>query len=992
MKSIGRLAELLSLGHCLVTHWIRQSAFVIKKTTIDQPMKIPDSFLPTVFAFALMFATSHGQSVPITPSQFIPGDRSIRLASGDQTVPEIAGGGNMTLAVWQDERALPGSLLVPSFEWETSSDIYAVRIDAKGSLLDGVPIPVTQRAAMQNNPQVVWNGTDWLVLFESVDVNGTGFYYQNSLEAVRVSAAGAVLDPIPIKIRNVTPAGSSWTAASDGTDWVVAFQEGDSNSALDLLRITAAGAVLQGPKVVVPSTYFLRSNLRLAYANGVFLFTWADFSDTKALRFDTGFNVLDPAPFTLVPGHVVTDLTTDGAQFYAVWEQPVAFVDQVTGSRVSTAGVVLDGGGTGVVISKSSSKPDGSTPPFVSWDGTNFRISWPSKSKLAAARVSPAGTVLDPGGILVPGPLSGPTASPGGGKLQVVWSVLQNNEFDTLSAQITAGNVAGRTVPIGIGAPAETRSDAAMGVNGSMIVFRSDVSGADRIMAEPLDQNGRGLTPNPLQLDSGPVSNGPSAPSVAWNGSLYLVTWGNSSGIVAQRLNQDGSLVDSAPFAVMPGFGPTEVSAVGNTFLIIGRQFVNNNPQLIVPVVSRVDGITGAVLDPNGFSVGNSFCVSVSLTAVTDRWLAVFRSNTTHDNPVGSTYGTFINGDGTKSSTFVIYGPSSAPGNAIVDVAVASDGTNALALQSAPLSTTVETDLIGVIVNADGTHRPAVNLTPWMGNQYSPKAVWNGTHYVVVFDDQINRFALFTLNQLDSRSDLFGMRVTADGVKVDPMGFVFSATPTAESWPNVTAGNGLTLLTGSILRNLRFDSYRVGFQFRGTNGNQWPVAVAAAIPDGGDTPLSVIFSSAGSTDLDGTIASYAWDFGDGTTSSSPNPQHTYTSAGNYVAILTVTDNFGTSTSNTVALEVTAPNQKPVAKFIMTPPTGQAPLAVVFTSDGSYDPDGAIGNREWHFSDGGSYFGTTAFHTFTRPGTFTVSLTVFDDRGGSATSVQSIVVQ
>src|SRR4029079_19260177 len=128
--------------------------------------------------------------------------------------------------------------------------------------------------------------------------------------------------------------------------------------------------------------------------------------------------------------------------------------------------------------------------------------------------------------------------------------------------------------------------------------------------------------------------------------------------------------------------------------------------------------------------VRKSCCVSLSLTTVTNRWLAVFRSNTTHDNPVGSTFGTFVNTDGTKSSTFSIYGPSSAPGNGIVEVAVASDGTKALALQSAPVSTTVETYLVGVIVNAAGTHHPAVTLIPWSGNQYSPKAVWNGTHYV----------------------------------------------------------------------------------------------------------------------------------------------------------------------------------------------------------------------------------------------------------------------
>ena len=107
--------------------------------------------------------------------------------------------------------------------------------------------------------------------------------------------------PTPIKIRNVNPAGTSWTVASNGIDWVVAFQEGDSDSALALLRVTAAGSVVQGPTVVVPSTYFLRSNLRLAFTNGVFLFTWAEFSDTQALLFDSNLTVLRAA-YRLVSG------------------------------------------------------------------------------------------------------------------------------------------------------------------------------------------------------------------------------------------------------------------------------------------------------------------------------------------------------------------------------------------------------------------------------------------------------------------------------------------------------------------------------------------------------------------------------------------------------------------------------------------------------------------------------------------------------------------
>jgi PKD repeat protein len=87
----------------------------------------------------------------------------------------------------------------------------------------------------------------------------------------------------------------------------------------------------------------------------------------------------------------------------------------------------------------------------------------------------------------------------------------------------------------------------------------------------------------------------------------------------------------------------------------------------------------------------------------------------------------------------------------------------------------------------------------------------------------------------------------------------------------------------------------------------------------------------------------------------------------------------------------APNILPIAKFIVTPPTGPAPLDVVLTSDESYGPDGAIGNRQWNFSNGGDYFGSTAFHTFESPGTYKVKLTVFDDRGGTGISTQTVVV-
>jgi PKD repeat protein len=85
---------------------------------------------------------------------------------------------------------------------------------------------------------------------------------------------------------------------------------------------------------------------------------------------------------------------------------------------------------------------------------------------------------------------------------------------------------------------------------------------------------------------------------------------------------------------------------------------------------------------------------------------------------------------------------------------------------------------------------------------------------------------------------------------------------------------------------------------------QAPTAAASANPTSGVAPLTVAFSSNGSTDADGTITGYNWNFGDGTANSTEaNPSHVYTSAGTFTAVLTVTDNDGLTGSNSVSITV-----------------------------------------------------------------------------------------
>ncbi|MFT7835863.1 PQQ-dependent sugar dehydrogenase [Saccharothrix sp. BKS2] len=91
-------------------------------------------------------------------------------------------------------------------------------------------------------------------------------------------------------------------------------------------------------------------------------------------------------------------------------------------------------------------------------------------------------------------------------------------------------------------------------------------------------------------------------------------------------------------------------------------------------------------------------------------------------------------------------------------------------------------------------------------------------------------------------------------------------------------------------------------------GNRAPTARAAADRTSGSAPLSVTFSSAGSSDPEGGALAHSWNFGDGTTSTAANPSHTYTANGQYSATLTVTDPGGRSGSATVSISVgnTAP--------------------------------------------------------------------------------------
>jgi PKD repeat protein len=171
-----------------------------------------------------------------------------------------------------------------------------------------------------------------------------------------------------------------------------------------------------------------------------------------------------------------------------------------------------------------------------------------------------------------------------------------------------------------------------------------------------------------------------------------------------------------------------------------------------------------------------------------------------------------------------------------------------------------------------------------------------------------------------------------------------------------------------------------------------PVASFDFSPTEPEKDETVSFNASGSTDSDGTIVNYAWDFGDGSSGTGKTTTHAYGAAGTYTVTLTVTDNDDLTGAHEEDITVIGIDvMKPYADARTSDHTVEVGTTVTCDASGCSDNVGVV-SYEWDFGDGTTGTGVIATHTYTEEGTYTVTLTVRDAAENSDTDTLKITVE
>ncbi|MDC3988516.1 hypothetical protein [Polyangium jinanense] len=338
--------------------------------------------------------------------------------------------------------------------WGRSSGVYAARILSSGVMLDPSPIQVSSLGTYPSGLVGSHDGVNTVFAWADYSPGDSA-----TLLTARLSPAGIPLAPPPGAMLRPDVEGFAVASASVGslvlwTQQSHSFNDVNSGDILGT-RLDPSGAALDDPRIVVSQSADQQFQPSVAFDGTNHVVVWTDdrdfeqgmrWYDIHAARLSPDGTLLDPQSIAVFAGDNVQmqpHAFFDGKNTLVVWGTDLAYPPYnhplaARAARLSAAGVVLDStpielpeyndaasdgaglmfvgasagklhafrvGQDGVVspmidLSAAPAEWAGGTPA-LSFDGTNFLVTWSSSTGIRAGRLTPAGEPLDPGGFPV---------------------------------------------------------------------------------------------------------------------------------------------------------------------------------------------------------------------------------------------------------------------------------------------------------------------------------------------------------------------------------------------------------------------------------------------------------------------------------------------------------------------------------------------------------------------------------------------------------------
>lgn len=765
-------------------------------------------------AYAAGFAVGTCASAQVTTVQelgLLPGDRAVAAAVNAQADNAISPGGDQFLSVWTDYRGRSSG----SQSIQGDGDIMGLRLDAQGNPVDAVPFLIAGGMGLQNRPLVAWNGENWLVMYRSQDP--VGGYFATQIRGVRVSPQGAVLDATPLVLTGSTfdPNDIGLNLSGGNGQWLATrciYHNDGYGTFLAGQRISGAGQLLDATPVMLNDWVY--GACRTIAMGTDYLVVGPDWSTNQLKGRRVGANAQPIGASFNLPATAV-NLAGNGAEFYVTWIS--GFTDLV-GSRMSWTGTLSTPAGTLLF-------PSFAGDLSMMHDGTNWWLSRSVSNQAWTMRVNPAGTVLDPGGDLLPITVTGTVSnlySPqivprrsGGGLF--TWNdsrETMGNDSNVFSMPFGPEGAPGIETALSIGSTNQRNAAVCRGPGSTTAVaYISEVAAEDRVLVHMVDASGAALGAEPIEVFAGPTVG---RVGIAYNGSVFLVTFDvGASGLTttqikARRMSPDGSFIDADAFDVMPGFNPA-VEALGDDFLVAGAKF-GTTPQIINLHAARIDGPTGSLLDgATGMLLAGGYVSGEPrVRADGGRWLICAHSQWTHDSSQGDAILAMVSAAGVPTPAFNPTPFSGGTGD--LDIAY-SESKYLLVWRSNSLAN-ANNYVSGRIMNTDGTYATgAFTIAEAAGRQLRPTVAWDGSAFLVAWDDQRNQDSFF-----DNRTDVYAVRVSESGEVLDASAFPLEPGTDAECTPALLSrGDGAVLIaTTRLTFTPELDTYRIGLSRLGT--------------------------------------------------------------------------------------------------------------------------------------------------------------------------------